>query len=50
MKRLLLAAVLLSAPLSAWAACTHSVRQAMTCIEGHVRDPAVNGCVPVVTG
>jgi hypothetical protein len=50
MKRLLLAAVLISAPLGAWAQCSHSDQQAMSCIEGQIWDPATNACVPVVTG
>ena len=50
MKRLLLAAILLSTPLGAWAACTGSDQQAMTCIEGQVWDPATSSCVPIVTG
>jgi hypothetical protein len=50
MKRLLLAAVLLAAPMNAWAQCMGSDRQAMSCVEGQVWDPATNACVPIVTG
>lgn len=50
MKRLLLSAVLLSAPMGAWAQCVHSDQQAMTCVEGELWDPATSSCVPIVSG
>ncbi len=51
MKRFVLLAVLLSSPLSAWAACTgHIDQQAMSCVEGQEWDAETNACVPIVTG
>jgi hypothetical protein len=51
MTRIVLALVLLSSPLSAWAACTgDSAEQAMSCVEGTMWDSEVNACVPVVMG
>ena len=50
MKRLLLAAVLLAAPMSAWAQCMGSDRQAMSCVEGSQWNAELNACVPIVTG
>lgn len=50
MKACLLAAALLAAPFSAWAACRDSHDQAMSCAEGTIWDPATGTCVPIVTG
>lgn len=51
MKRLVLAIALLATPLAAWAQCSgHNERQAMSCADGTVWDPATNACVPIVTG
>lgn len=50
MSRLVLVLALLSAPLTAHAACSGHAEQAMTCAEGHVWDQEAGACVPVVTG
>lgn len=51
MKRAVLLLVLLTSPLSAWAACTgHGEQQAMSCAEGQQWDNETNACVPIVTG
>jgi hypothetical protein len=51
MKRVVLALVLLSTPMTAWAQCSgKSEQQAMSCAEGSMWDMEVNACVPIVTG
>ncbi len=50
MKRLVLAVALLATPLAAWADCSRSDQQAMSCAEGTMWDAATNACVPIVTG
>lgn len=50
MKRLVLALVLSASPLAAWAQCSHSEQQAMSCAEGSAWDPLTQSCIPVVTG
>lgn len=50
MKRLVLVLVLVSSPLSAWAACISNEQQAMSCAEGLTWDPETETCLPVVTG
>jgi hypothetical protein len=51
MKRVVLALVLMSSPLTAWAQCSgHSEQQAMSCAEGSQWNAELNACVPIVTG
>jgi hypothetical protein len=50
MTRLVLALVLLSSPLAAWAQCSGHSEQAMSCAEGTMWDQELNACVPVVMG
>ncbi len=50
MKRLVLALALLTAPISAWAACSGHDQQAMSCADGTTWDQERNSCVPIVTG
>lgn len=50
MKRLILAVALLATPVAAWAQCSRTEQQAMSCTEGTMWDPVTNSCVPIVTG
>jgi hypothetical protein len=50
MTRLVLALVLLSSPLAAWAQCSGHSEQATSCAEGTMWDQELNACVPVVMG
>lgn len=50
MKRLVLALALAASPFAAWAQCSGSNDQAMSCAEGSMWDQETGTCVPVVMG